>query len=66
MLPPPPLVRPIISPPLRALGCERGSTLVGCSSLVLLVAIAAIALLHADFGIGASSHPHPTRVLSPD
>lgn len=55
---------PIIPPALRALACERGSTLVGYSSLVLLVAIAAITLLHADFGAG--SHRHTTRVLSPD
>jgi hypothetical protein len=46
--------------------CERGSMLVGCSSLVLLVAIAAIALLHSDLGAGADGHLHSTRVLSPD
>jgi len=34
---------------IRALACRRGSTMVGYSSLALLVAIAAITLLgHAD------------------
>lgn len=43
---------------------ERGSTLVGCSSLVLLVAIAAITLLYADFG--TNTHRHTIRVLPSD
>lgn len=39
---------------LRALACRRGSTMVGYSSLALLVAIAAITLLgHADTEAGA-------------
>jgi hypothetical protein len=36
---------------VRALACRRGSTMVGYSSLALLVAIAAITLLwHAETG----------------
>ena len=39
---------------LQALACRRGSTMVGYSSLALLVAIAAITLLgHADTETGA-------------
>jgi hypothetical protein len=39
---------------IRALACRRGSTMVGYSSLALLVAIAAITLLgHADTETGA-------------
>jgi len=39
----------------RVLACRRGSTLVGYSSLALLVAIAAITLLgHADTEAGIS------------
>lgn len=42
---------------LRALACRRGSTMVGYSSLALLVAIAAITLLsHADTEAGAPPH----------
>jgi hypothetical protein len=57
---------PPISSPLRLFACERGSTLVGCSSLVLLVAIAAITLLYSDLGAGADGHRHATGVLSAD
>jgi hypothetical protein len=40
---------------IRALACQRGSTMVGYSSLALLVAIAAITLLgHAGTEKGAS------------
>ena len=60
------MMPPSIPSALRVLACERGSTLVGCSSLVLLVTIAAIALLHSDLGAGADSHRHGTRVLSTD
>jgi hypothetical protein len=39
---------------IRTLACRRGSTMVGYSSLALLVAIAAITLLgHADTEAGA-------------
>jgi hypothetical protein len=39
---------------IRALACRRGSTMVGYSSLALLVAIAAITLLgHANTETGA-------------
>ena len=45
---------------LRALACRRGSTMVGYSSLALLVAIAAITLLgRADTEAGA---PHQRAV----
>ena len=41
---------------LRVLACRRGSTMVGYSSLALLVAIAAITLLgHADTETGGAS-----------
>jgi hypothetical protein len=45
---------------IRALACRRGSTMVGYSSLALLVAIAAITLLsHANTETGA---PHQRAV----
>lgn len=45
---------------IRAFACRRGSTMVGYSSLALLVAIAAITLLgHADTEAGA---PHRRAV----
>ena len=49
---------------LRTLACRRGSTMVGYSSLALLVAIAAITLLgHADTEAGA---PHQRAAISSD
>ena len=57
---------PLIPSCLRVFACERGSTLVGCSSLVLLVAIAAITLLHSDLGAGTDGHRHASGVLSTD
>jgi len=50
-----------VSAPIRVLACERGSTLVGYSSLALLVAIAAITLLaRPDVGTGAVQRPAST------
>jgi hypothetical protein len=44
-------MRPSIPSCICALACRRGSTMVGYSSLALLVAIAAITLLwHAETG----------------
>lgn len=45
--------------------CQRGSTLVGYSSLALLVAIAAITLLaRGDGGIGHGGHPRAAAAVS--
>ena len=45
---------------IRVITCQRGSTMVGYSSLALLMAIAAITLLgHADTETGA---PHQRAV----
>jgi hypothetical protein len=50
---------PAKTPVVRILACRRGSTMVGYSSLLLLVAIAAITLMgHSDSG-GA---PHQRAV----
>jgi hypothetical protein len=51
---------------IRALACRRGSTMVGYSSLALLVAIAAITLLgHADPEAG-TPHQRAVGTLSSD
>jgi|EndMetStandDraft_8_1072994.scaffolds.fasta_scaffold188940_2 hypothetical protein len=50
---------------LRALACQRGSTMVGYSSLALLTAIAAIALLgHADTEPGGAPHQRGIGTIS--
>jgi hypothetical protein len=47
---------------IQALACRRGSTMVGYSSLALLVAIALITLLgHTDTEAGGA--PHPPRAI---
>lgn len=52
---------------IRALGCRRGSTLVGYSSLALLTAIAAIMVLgRADPEGGGAPHQRAVGVVSPD
>jgi hypothetical protein len=52
---------------IRALACRRGSTLVGYSSLALLVAIAAITLLgHADTETGGASSRRAVGSISSD
>ena len=49
---------PLLSRALRALDCREGSTLVGYSSLALLVAIAALTLLAGPDGAPAMrAHP---------
>ena len=53
-----PPTKPLLSRPLRALDCREGSTLVGYSSLALLVAIAAITLL-AQPSAAPSAPPAP-------
>lgn len=51
---------------IRGLACRRGSTMVGYSSLALLVAIAAITLLgHANNETGAP-HQRAVGTLSSD
>jgi hypothetical protein len=51
---------------IRALACRRGSTMVGYSSLALLVAIAAITLLgHADTETG-TPHKRAVGTISSD
>ena len=50
---------------LRALACRRGSTMVGYSSLALLVAIAAITLLgHADTETGGTARQRAGTIAS--
>lgn len=52
---------------IRALACRRGSTMVGYSSLALLVAIAAITLLsHADSETGDAPHRRAVSTTSSD
>ena len=52
---------------IRALACRRGSTMVGYSSLALLVAIAAITLLgHADTETGGTTRPRAAGTVSAD
>jgi hypothetical protein len=52
---------------IRALACRRGSTLVGYSSLALLVAIAAITLLgHAETETGGASSRRAVGSISSD
>ena len=52
---------------IRVITCQRGSTLVGYSSLALLVAIAAITLLrHADTEADGMSHQRTVRTISSD
>jgi len=52
---------------IRALACRRGSTMVGYSSLALLMAIAAITLLgHADTEPGGASHQRTIGTISSD
>ena len=50
---------------IRALACRRGSTMVGYSSLALLVAIALITLLgRADTVAGGATPPRADRTVS--
>ncbi len=51
---------PLISRALRSLDCREGSTLVGYSSLALLVAIAALTLLAGPSGGVPQMRPAPT------
>ena len=52
---------------IRALACRRGSTMVGYSSLALLMAIAAITLLgHADTETGGAAHQRAIGTTAPD
>jgi hypothetical protein len=52
---------------IRALACRRGSTMVGYSSLALLVAIAAITLLgHADTETSGAMRQRATGTISSD
>jgi len=52
---------------IAVLACERGSTLVGYSSLALLVAIAAITLLaRNEIGAGGSPAQRAANTLSSD
>lgn len=52
---------------IHALACRRGSTMVGYSSLALLVAIAAITLLgHADIEAGGTTRPRTGSTVSAD
>jgi hypothetical protein len=52
---------------IRTLACRRGSTMVGYSSLVLLVAIAAITLLgHADNETGGATRQRAGGTISAD
>jgi hypothetical protein len=52
-------------PVFRVLVCRRGTTMVGYSSLALLVAIAAITLLvHADSETGGASPQRPVGTIS--
>ena len=54
-------------PVFRILVCRRGSTMVGYSSLALLVAIAAITLLgHADGETAGTSHQRAVGTISSD
>lgn len=60
-------MRPHLSTVFRLLACERGSSLVGYSSLMLLVAIAAITLLaRADAGSGSIPPQPAARATSSD
>ena len=51
---------------IRVITCERGSTLVGYSSLALLVAIAAITLLGHVEPENGTSHHRTVRSTSSD
>ena len=54
-------------PVLRILACRRGSTMVGYSSLALLMAIAAITLLgYADSETGRPSRQRTAATISSD
>ena len=61
-MPPMPPTKPPLPRALRALDCQEGTTLVGYSSLVLLVAIAALTLLASPSG--APPAPRPAATLS--
>ena len=52
---------------IRALACRRGSTMVGYSSLALLMAIAAITLLgHADTETGGTPQQRAIGTVASD
>jgi len=52
---------------IRLLACRRGSTMVGYSSLALLMAIAAITLMgHGDGDSGGAPRQRAVRTLSSD
>ena len=54
-------------PSFRVLACRRGSTLIGYSSLTLLGAIAAIALLgYPDTEAGGAPHQRVIGAISSD
>ena len=56
-----------VAPCIRVLACRRGSSMVGYSSLALLVAIAAITLLgRADTEAGGATRQRATGTISSD
>jgi hypothetical protein len=58
---------PAVLSVLSILACRRGSTMVGYSSLALLVAIAAITLLgHASSETGGAPHQRAIGTISSD
>ena len=59
-------MRPLIAPCIRVLACARGSTLVGYSSLALLVAIAAITLLAHGLDAGNDPNRRAAGTISSD
>jgi len=60
-------MRSAVPPAMRMLACNRGSTFVGYSSLILLVAIAAITLLaRSDLGPGSAPQQGTTRAAPSD
>lgn len=56
-------MHPAVVPWHRLFACARGSTMVGYSSLVLLVAIAAITLLGRADAVGDKT-PRPAATVS--
>jgi hypothetical protein len=58
---------PAVPPARDLLACDSGSTLVGYSSLMLLVAIAAITLMYqTDVGGGGDNHRRTIGAISSD
>ncbi len=60
-------MRPMILSAVRVLACQRGSTLIGYSSLALLAAIAAITLVtKTDVDAGGDSDRRAIGTISSD